>query len=151
MLASRALRSWRQVLILVTCLVVSLAACSSTASSSSSVPATVGPTATATAKATATLPPTATAVPPTATPNPNPYGGTLIFTDPMTGSNTGHWDELADPGQALCHMDATGYHVTIYPNFGVICFSRLQSFGNFAFQVRMTFAKGTSTDHGGIV
>jgi hypothetical protein len=69
----------------------------------------------------------------------------------MTGSNTGHWDELADPGQALCHMDATGYHVTIYPNFGVICFSRLQSFGNFAFQVRMTFTKGTSTDHGGIV
>jgi hypothetical protein len=48
-------------------------------------------------------------------------------------------------------MDSAGYHVTIYPNYGVICYSRLQSFGNFAFQVRMTFAQGTSTDHGGIV
>jgi len=145
--ASRLPRSLRQVLILVACLAMSLAACSSSASSSTSVTVTVGPTATATAA----LPPTATSVPPTATPNPNPYGGTLVFTDPMTGSNAGHWDELSDPGQAMCHMDSSGYHVTIYPNFGVNCYSRLQSFGDFAFQVRMTFAQGTTTDHGGIV
>jgi eukaryotic-like serine/threonine-protein kinase len=147
MSASRSPRSLRQVLILVACLSVSLAACSSTSTSSTSASDTVGPTATATA----TPLPTATSVPPTATPNPNPYGGTLVFADPMTGSNEGHWDELSDPGQAICHMDSTGYHVTIYPNFGVNCYSRLQSFGDFAFQVQMTFVKGTTTDHGGIV
>src|SRR5215467_6090157 len=125
--SSRSLRSLGQVLVLVACLAVSMAACSSTASSSTSVTNTVGPAATATA----TLPPTATSVPPTATPNPNPYGGTLVFTDPMTGSNAGHWDEISNPSQAICHMDSVGYHVTIYPNYGINCYSRLQSLGNF--------------------
>ena len=145
--ASRSPRPLLQVLILVACLGVSLAACSTTASSSAPASNTVGPIATATA----TVPPTATSVPPTATPNPNPYGGTLVFTDPMTGSNIGNWDETSNPGQAVCHMDSAGYHVTIYPNYGVNCYSRRQFFGNFAFQVHMTFARGSTTDHGGIV
>jgi hypothetical protein len=145
--ASLSPRSSRQVVILVACLALSLAACSSTASSQITATDTVGPTATATAA----LPPTATSVPPTATPNPNPYGGTLVFTDSMTGSNAGNWDELSDPGQATCHRDSTGYHVTIYPNYGINCYSRLQSFGNFAFLVHMTFLQGSTTDHGGIV
>src|SRR6185437_13781686 len=138
--ASRLPRSL-QALILVACLAVSLAACSPSVGGSTSGTDSVDTTGTATA----TLPPTATTVPPTATPNPNPYGGTLVFTDPMTGSDAGHWDELSDPSQALCHMDSTGYHVTIYPNFGVNCYSRLQSFGDFAFQVRMIFAHGSTS------
>jgi hypothetical protein len=75
----------------------------------------------------------------------------LAFDDPLTGTSVNQWDELSDAGQALCHLDATGYHVVIYPNFGVNCYTRAATFGNFAFQVRMTFTQGTTTDHAGIV
>jgi hypothetical protein len=61
------------------------------------------------------------------------------------------WDILSSPSQALCQLDGTGYHLVIYPYYGVECFTRATTFGNFAFQVHMTFTQGSTTDWGGIV
>lgn len=124
--------SW---LIVLLCLALALAACDSSASTSA---------------ATATpLPPTATSQP-TATPIPGPYGGTLAFLDPLTVGNLHQWDEFSNI-TATCQFGATGYHVLNAPNYGVNCYMREQTYGDFAFQVKMSFTQGTATDHGGIV
>jgi hypothetical protein len=131
------------------CMLV-LAGCSSSASSSTSATGTTGPTATATLSPTATtIPPTATVVPPTAT--PGPFSGAPSFSDSLTDSNANLWDTVSDPGQASCQLNNTGYHLVIYPSYGVTCFMRATTFGNFAFQVDLKFMQGSTTDHGGIV
>jgi hypothetical protein len=124
-----------------------LAACSSSASTSSST--SIGQTsATAT-----TAPPTATATlpPPTATRVPGPFDGTPAFVDSLTGAGANQWDVVSDPNQASCQFGGDGYHIVIYPAYGITCFSRAATFGDFAFRVTMKFVKGTTTDHGGIV
>ena len=130
-------------LTLVLCVSLSVVACASSASTSSTG---------ATTSVTAAPPsPTATSFPPTATPVPGPFSGIPAFTDALTTGNVNQWDILSRPGQAQCQLDSSGYHLIIYPNYGVECFTRAATFGNFAFQVRMTFTQGSTTDWGGIV
>jgi hypothetical protein len=135
--APRSPRPISRFLIVAACLALSLAACSSSQDSSTAATYTVAPTA--------TLSPFS----PTAT--PGPFSGRSTFADPLTGGNVNQWDILANPGQTSCQLDRSGYHLTIAPSFGIACFTRLQTFGDFAFQVDMTFNQGNTYDHGGIV
>lgn len=124
----RSPRPLSRLLIVAACLALSLAACSSSATSSTAATASVAPTAT-----------------------PEPFSGRSTFADLLTGGNVNQWDILANPGQGSCQLDRSGYHLTIAPSFGITCFTRLQTFGDFAFQVDMTFNQGNTYDHGGIV
>lgn len=133
----RSPRPLSRLLIVAACLALSLAACSSPATNSTA--------------ATASVAPTATPKPFSPTATPGPFSGRATFADSLTGRNVNQWDILANPGQASCQLDSSNYHLTIAPSFGIGCFMRLQTFGDFAFQVDMTFNHGNTYTHGGIV
>lgn len=105
-------------------------------------------TSTAQAQAQAQANATATAV---AT---NPYGGTLAMTDSLVDNSQGHqWDESNDPTTGTsCQFTNSAYHMVMPGNYGGACLGQATHFGNFAFQVQMTFLKyGQHFSGGGLV
>ncbi|HVU65833.1 MAG TPA: protein kinase [Ktedonobacteraceae bacterium] len=105
-------------------------------------------TATAQASATAQANATATAQ---AT---NPYGGTLVWSDPLGDNSQGHnWDETNDPSIGTsCQFSNGAYHMIMPLSYAGPCLGEATSLADFAFQVQMQFfSAGPHFSGGGLV
>lgn len=95
---------------------------------------------------------------PTPTPDPNanpypPHGGSLVLNDPLANNSQGNqWDESSDGLGNACRFSGGTYQVVRAPHYGGACFERANTFGDFTFQVEVTFHQHSSTqDSAGIV
>ncbi len=80
----------------------------------------------------------------TATAEANPYGGTLVLSDPLSDNSKGNqWDETSDNSGSSCAFIGGAYHVSeTESGFVNDCGSEKLDFEDFAFQVKMKFVKG---------
>jgi serine/threonine protein kinase len=103
-----------------------------------------------------TATPTATPTPPitpspTATPLPGPYGGTLIFSDPMTDNSRGNeWSVGTFGNGASCSFQNGQYRVHSTATWTAECATTRQQFVNIAVQADIAFVAdpGSSCEYG---
>lgn len=88
------------------------------------------------------------------TSTPAPYGGTCVFSDPLSGSGKSfHLDVASYSGGSACQFKPDAYHIVVTEGYLVDCTASDTNFSNFAFEVRMTFVQGVDAYgvYGGIV
>ena len=84
----------------------------------------------------------------------NPYGGILVFNDPMIDNSQGHnWDVISSASAGTsCQFTDNAYHMIMPGNYSGACFGQTTSFNDFAFQVQMKFLKyGQHFSGGGLI
>ena len=107
---------------------------------------TAGAQATATSQANVNATATTTAA--------NPYGGTLVFNDPLADNSQGHnWAVVSsETSSASCGFTNGAYHMIMPGNNGGLCSGTTTVASDFAFQVQMEFfATGKKFSGGGLV